>query len=121
MNADFTMDSGDIGEDVRFTDRNCYYFLFPVTGGRLSKEGALQTLIGAPKVSSRKICIASCNAGGQTVSLPSILILTNFFPDVLLKHVQLNQQYIYKDCISHSLSTKIGHLQTPPAFNLNFN
>ncbi|KAI6197320.1 hypothetical protein M3Y94_01209900 [Aphelenchoides besseyi] len=58
----------DIDEDASFgdSDDDCHYFLFPIDGGELTKDGAIAPHVETPLVSSRRICIRACN--GQTTS-----------------------------------------------------
>ncbi|TMS34383.1 hypothetical protein L596_001992 [Steinernema carpocapsae] len=64
LRAQFTRkrDTGDKKADHRFSDANCYKFLFPVSGGRLDSEGKMQKHISTPLVSENKVCIRSCLA-----------------------------------------------------------
>ena len=44
-------------KDWAFTDTDCFYFIFPVGGGRLTNTGISQH-VNTPIISSEKICIS---------------------------------------------------------------
>lgn len=56
----------DTDGDVQFSDTDCFYFLFPVGGGRLDSKGVMSQHLETPKVSKQKICVKSCGANGAT-------------------------------------------------------
>ncbi len=53
------LNTRDAIEDVDFL-HNCFYFLFPTTGGRISLGGTVSKHFDTPKVSDTKICLKKC-------------------------------------------------------------
>lgn len=52
--------TGDSAHDVQFTDTDCFYLLFPVTGGRVT-NGQISQHLDTPKNSSVPVCIRHCS------------------------------------------------------------
>jgi hypothetical protein len=53
------MDTGDRLQDLKFSDTDCYYFMFPVGGGRMTNNQELSIHLTTPMMSPNKICIGS--------------------------------------------------------------
>jgi len=53
-------DTGDSNQDWAFSDSNsnCYYFIYPVGGGRRHGETAINRHSTTPTISEQKICIS---------------------------------------------------------------
>uniref|UniRef100_A0A0N5AE40 TIL domain-containing protein n=1 Tax=Syphacia muris TaxID=451379 RepID=A0A0N5AE40_9BILA len=64
LRAQFTRkrDTGDRVADHRFSDSDCYKFLFPVSGGKLDESGQIVQDDSEPRVSETEVCIRSCTS-----------------------------------------------------------
>lgn len=54
-------DTGDRRMDHKFSDSKCYKFLFPISSGKLNKNGQILKHDIAPIVTDREICVKSCH------------------------------------------------------------